>query len=415
MRSRARSPCSGRPPSSGSPPRSRDSTAPSRSRPRASSSARSCCGSSRHSTSPTRSCARRSTRRSARSTAPRHTAGPRACSWRPAPSRSGPRRHLLLVPPAADPFAVSVLREAARSALARGAASEAVVYLRRALAEPPAPSERGDLLGELGAIERSVDLPAAIEHLREAVGLIDEPQRFAEVSIECGRALAYAGLDSAEAIERYRAAIDRAGRERPDLVEVATAELINANWAEGAFIAHGEGADRRRPRGRAHRRVRERLPPRAPRPLGDSPRRRSRARRRARAARGRRRHARARVDAGHLLRDRRPARGRRDRGGAGGVRQRPRGGPAARRPAATSAGCRAFAAGCSSIEASSVPPSRTCARASSSAPSTARPCTSCTAPSSSPTTCSRSASSRRPSACSPAPVCPSSFRTTSTS
>jgi DNA-binding CsgD family transcriptional regulator len=144
--------------------------------------------------------------------------------------------HLLLVPPASDPLAVSALRDAARSALARGAAKEAVVYLRRALAEPPAGPRRGEVLGELGTVERTIDLPAAIEHLREAVTLIEEPRRFADVAIQGARALASSGLDNAEAIALYQATIDSAlAQDRPKLVEVATAELINANWTE---VAH---------------------------------------------------------------------------------------------------------------------------------------------------------------------------------
>jgi DNA-binding CsgD family transcriptional regulator len=145
--------------------------------------------------------------------------------------------HLLLVPPARDELVVSILRSAAQRALARGGASEAVVYLRRALDEPPAGSARGEVLGELGTIERSVDLPAAIEHLREAVALIDEPLRYGDVVLQYARAVAYSGLDSAEAVEMYRAAIHSAvGANRPELVEVATAELINASWAEAEFL-----------------------------------------------------------------------------------------------------------------------------------------------------------------------------------
>jgi DNA-binding NarL/FixJ family response regulator len=145
--------------------------------------------------------------------------------------------HLLLVPPARDAFVVSTLREAAERAVARGAASEAVVYLRRALAEPPADGDRGAVLGELGTIERGIDLTAAIEHLGEAVELIEEPQRYGDVALQLARALAYAGFDSAKAVEVYRATIHSAvGANRPTLVEVATAELINACWAEAPFL-----------------------------------------------------------------------------------------------------------------------------------------------------------------------------------
>jgi DNA-binding CsgD family transcriptional regulator/tetratricopeptide (TPR) repeat protein len=142
---------------------------------------------------------------------------------------------LLRVAPASDPFVSSVLREAAEHVLARGGASEAVVYLRRALVEPPPASERGDVLAELGIVERGIDLPAAVEHLREAVRLTEQPGRFAAVALECGRALGYTGFNNAEAIEVLRAAIGRAGSEHSDLREQATADLINACWTESEF------------------------------------------------------------------------------------------------------------------------------------------------------------------------------------
>ena len=99
--------------------------------------------------------------------------------------------HLLLVPPASDRVAVDNLREAARRARARGASENAVAYLRRALAEPPAADERVDLLLELGSAEALVDGQAAAEHLSEAHLLIHEPRSRAEVAVLLGRQLDY--------------------------------------------------------------------------------------------------------------------------------------------------------------------------------------------------------------------------------
>ncbi len=65
------------------------------------------------------------------------TAGRPACF---AESAAEPERiaaHLLLARPAGDPWAVRMLRDAASSAIARGAPDSAVAYLRRALEEPP--------------------------------------------------------------------------------------------------------------------------------------------------------------------------------------------------------------------------------------------------------------------------------------
>jgi DNA-binding CsgD family transcriptional regulator/tetratricopeptide (TPR) repeat protein len=135
--------------------------------------------------------------------------------------------HLLLVPPAADAFVVPVLRDAAGRALARGAPDVAVTYLRRALAEPPAQAEWADLLWELGAAERGVDLPACLEHLRDAVALIDDPARHAEVALDYGRAEMYANLDHPGLVRTFQQAIDGLGTGNRGLRELLEAELLN--------------------------------------------------------------------------------------------------------------------------------------------------------------------------------------------
>lgn len=97
--------------------------------------------------------------------------------------------HLLRAMPTAVTEAVRTLRDAGRSALARGAAESAVVYLRRALEEEPTRSERIDVLFELGSAESLVNGPAAVEHLREAHKLIEDPIRRAEAALLWGRQL----------------------------------------------------------------------------------------------------------------------------------------------------------------------------------------------------------------------------------
>ncbi len=97
--------------------------------------------------------------------------------------------HLLRTPPAANAQVVATLREAARRAGSRGAAESAVAYLRRALAEPPAASDRAGLLLELGSAEALVSGDAAVEHLQEAHALTDDPIRRAETALLLGRQL----------------------------------------------------------------------------------------------------------------------------------------------------------------------------------------------------------------------------------
>jgi tetratricopeptide (TPR) repeat protein len=81
-----------------------------------------------------------------------------------------------------------------------GASESAVAYLRRALAEPPLAAERADLLLELGSAETLVDGDAAVEHLREAHALIDDPIRRAETANLLGRQLFLLRGEEADAV-----------------------------------------------------------------------------------------------------------------------------------------------------------------------------------------------------------------------
>ena len=97
--------------------------------------------------------------------------------------------HLLRTPAAGNTDVVDVLRDAARRAGGRGAPESAVAYLRRALVEPPPAAEHAELLRELGSVETHVDGDAAIEHLRQAHALIEDPVRRAETALLLGRQL----------------------------------------------------------------------------------------------------------------------------------------------------------------------------------------------------------------------------------
>jgi DNA-binding CsgD family transcriptional regulator len=77
--------------------------------------------------------------------------------------------HLLATGPAGDAWVTERLSAAAANAQDRGAPEVAASYLRRALAEPPAPAERPALTLRLGTAEWYSGQPAAIEHLTEAM------------------------------------------------------------------------------------------------------------------------------------------------------------------------------------------------------------------------------------------------------
>jgi hypothetical protein len=85
--------------------------------------------------------------------------------------------HLLACGPAADPWVVRRLEDAAREALEQGAPETAASYARRALAEPPADSDRSALLLSLGIAEWRAGQPDAIAHLEQAVAAAGEDNR----------------------------------------------------------------------------------------------------------------------------------------------------------------------------------------------------------------------------------------------
>ena len=101
--------------------------------------------------------------------------------------------HLLQVPSRADPWVVEVLRRAAMKAMDRGAAEGAVAYLTRAVAEPPSPEDRPQVMFELGRIEAISNGDAALEHLREAYHGLTDRLRRAVTAQMLARTLVFAG------------------------------------------------------------------------------------------------------------------------------------------------------------------------------------------------------------------------------
>ena len=117
------------------------------------------------------------------------------------------------------------MRDAARQALAHGSADAAVAYLRCVASGPPDPGARADILTELGLAEKLVDLPAAIDHLREALDLIADGERRAQVGAHLARALFLAGR-SPEAVGAYAQAIALLTPDRGELPSRLRADLL---------------------------------------------------------------------------------------------------------------------------------------------------------------------------------------------
>ena len=92
--------------------------------------------------------------------------------------------HLLLMARRGDQWVVDRLVEAARAAIAQGAAESAVAYLRRALDEPAPTEQRPQLLLELGTAEALASGAEAVEHLQAAYEQLDDPaQRIAAAPV----------------------------------------------------------------------------------------------------------------------------------------------------------------------------------------------------------------------------------------
>ncbi|MBV9197059.1 MAG: AAA family ATPase [Solirubrobacterales bacterium] len=138
--------------------------------------------------------------------------------------------HVLRSPPSGDSAVVATLRVAARRAGLRGASESAVAYLRRALAEPPPEVERAELLAELGAAEAHLDGEAAIQHLRAARDLLEDPIQRARIALVLGRQLFF--LHDEEAESTYTSALQDLAGADPELGHLLEAGLIHA----GLFV-----------------------------------------------------------------------------------------------------------------------------------------------------------------------------------
>jgi DNA-binding CsgD family transcriptional regulator len=97
--------------------------------------------------------------------------------------------HLLHSEPAGDARIAGLLHAAAATASGRGAPATAAEYLRRALAEPPAPEARPGLELELGIALARERNPEAVTALREAVRLARTPAERAHAALLAARVL----------------------------------------------------------------------------------------------------------------------------------------------------------------------------------------------------------------------------------
>ncbi|HEX6405295.1 MAG TPA: AAA family ATPase [Pseudonocardiaceae bacterium] len=136
--------------------------------------------------------------------------------------------HLLVVERVADGWVVGILRTAAQEAFARGATEEAARYLRRALEEPPEPSDRADVLFELGSVAARVRAAEAYQYLHQALELALDVRRRAEIALELARTM---GVARSTNTRVALAVLDRAAAEVKGIHEALRARL------EAGFIS----------------------------------------------------------------------------------------------------------------------------------------------------------------------------------
>ena len=114
--------------------------------------------------------------------------------------------HLLTVPRRGDEWVASLLVDAGRAALRKGAPESAVSYMTRALEEPPPDERRAPLLLELGMAETSTFGPDAVEHLRAAHAELTDPIQKATAAYALARTLLFTGAPGEGAVLAERTA-----------------------------------------------------------------------------------------------------------------------------------------------------------------------------------------------------------------
>jgi DNA-binding CsgD family transcriptional regulator len=147
--------------------------------------------------------------------------------------------HLHRAAPAADPWAVARLRDAAAAAQALGQSAVAAGHLARALAEPPPWAGRPGILQALASAELAAGLPDGPGHAREAIAALNDPREQALAALELSTGL-YERFRWPEARAILEAAVERLGDRDRELslhleAELATATRMDLGAGQGAL------------------------------------------------------------------------------------------------------------------------------------------------------------------------------------
>jgi DNA-binding CsgD family transcriptional regulator len=148
--------------------------------------------------------------------------------------------HLLEAPRRGSNWAVQWLCQAAAIALSRGFPRDAVVYLRRALAEPPMGRQRSHVVLELGRAEAIAGEPQAAVRLSEAAGWESVAGEEPGQALPAARALFVLGRTD-EAMAVFERALQDKGKLDRELAGRLEAGHAAARWLlelrEGSVIA----------------------------------------------------------------------------------------------------------------------------------------------------------------------------------
>jgi DNA-binding CsgD family transcriptional regulator len=134
--------------------------------------------------------------------------------------------HLVASEPAAEPWAVAALLQAAKRAASRGAPTTSLRYLRRALQEPPSADRRAVVLRYLSVVETTLGEANAAEHAREAMDLTSDPHERVWLAYELSTGYLVAGRWS-DAVDLLEQALEYVSPDNQDSRWRLEAHLIS--------------------------------------------------------------------------------------------------------------------------------------------------------------------------------------------
>jgi DNA-binding CsgD family transcriptional regulator len=156
--------------------------------------------------------------------------------------------HLLAADPGGDAWVVERLAAAARAAAHSGAPESAAVYLRRALEEPPAASERPGLTLELGMAEASAGLPTWPSRLQAALESASDDGARVSAAMVLALALGRAqrAAEAVEVLDRAAALLSPSRNDLATRLEAATVGVAMIDVSTAPAMARRRDAVRRR-------------------------------------------------------------------------------------------------------------------------------------------------------------------------